>query len=143
MKGGHPHSGPPRDPNALRRERDAGQWTHLPASGRQGPAPEWPLSRPSARELAIWAEEWRRPQALMWERNGQHREVALYVRSLVEAEKRGAPVALRTLVRQQQEALGISLPGLLRNRWLIVGDEERPKLVVAAGSSVRERLRGG
>lgn len=76
----------------------------------------------------------------MWERNGQEHEVALYVRSLVAAERRTAPVSLRVLVRQQQEALGISMPGLLRNRWLIVGEgEERPRLV-AGGTSVRERL---
>jgi hypothetical protein len=45
----------------------------------------------------------------MWERNGQDAEVALFVRSLVAAEARDAPVAARTLVRQQQEALGLSL----------------------------------
>lgn len=116
----------------------------MPAAGRQGHIPQWPLSRPSQRELAIWAQEWTRPQAVMWERNRQHQEVALYVRTLVEAERRGAPAALRTLVRQQQEALGISLTGMLRLRWLIAAEgEERPRLVAEAGPSVRERLRSG
>lgn len=55
----------------------------------------------------------------MWKRNGQELEVALYVRSIVAAEKRNAPVTIRNLVRQQQEALGISLPGMARNRWRI------------------------
>jgi hypothetical protein len=80
----------------------------------------------------------------MWERNRQHHEVALYVRTLVEAERRGSPAALRTLVRQQQEALGLSLPGMLRNRWLIASEgEERPRLIAEAGPSIRERLRSG
>jgi hypothetical protein len=80
----------------------------------------------------------------MWERNRQEVEVAIYVRTLVEAEQRGATAALRILLRQQQEALGLSLPGMLRQRWLIVGDgEERPRLVAQAGPSVRERLRSG
>lgn len=39
------NSGPPPDPNALRRDRrdDKAGWTMLPASGRQGDPPNWPL----------------------------------------------------------------------------------------------------
>ena len=92
----------------------------LPAAGRAGEAPAWPLSRPTARELEFWDREWRRPQAIMWEANGQEAEVAMYCRTLKDAEKPKASVALRTLVRQQQEVLGISLPGMLRLRWKIV-----------------------
>ncbi|MFL5844261.1 MAG: hypothetical protein ACJ762_06165 [Solirubrobacteraceae bacterium] len=98
----------------------------MPASGRKGRAPAWPLSKASARERAIWNREWKRPQAIEWERNGQELEVALYVRSLVDAEQQGAQVTMRTLVRQQQEALGISLPGLQRNRWRIEPEEAKP-----------------
>lgn len=38
-------SGPPPDPNALRRDRksDRDGWTTLPAEGRKGPTPPWPL----------------------------------------------------------------------------------------------------
>lgn len=67
----------------------------------------------------MWAREWARPQAVMWERNGQEVEVALYVRSLKLAEMPKAPVNARTLVKQQQEALGVSLPGLAKNNWRI------------------------
>lgn len=97
--------------------------------------PEWPLSKATKREAALWEREWRRPQALMWERNAQELEVALYVRSLVAAEKLKASVATRTLVRQQQEALGLSLPGLARNRWRI-GD-------VAEKGPRRQKPKGG
>jgi hypothetical protein len=69
---------------------------------------------------------WRRPQAIIWERNGQEDEVAMYVRSLVAAELPNAVVAARTLVRQQQEALGLSMPGLLRLRWRIEEPETAP-----------------
>ncbi len=72
-----------------------------------------------SRETELWTEEWRRPQAIEWERNGQEVEVALYVRALVAAEAPDAKVTLRTLVKQQQEALGLSLPGLARNLWKI------------------------
>lgn len=147
--GARARSGPPPDPNALRRDRDAGEWTHLPAAGRQGPPPTWPLSRPSAREVELWAHEWTRPQAVMWELNRQQVEVAMYVRSLREAEKPRASVAARTLIRQQQEALGLSLPGLLRNRWVIAtapADTAAGRPTGTAGASVKERLgviRGG
>lgn len=43
--GARVNSGPPPDPNALRRERKSDQagWTTLPAEGRKGRAPRWPL----------------------------------------------------------------------------------------------------
>lgn len=141
MKGGHANSGPPPDMTALRRDSDRASWTHLPAAGRQGPAPDWPLTRPTKRELAVWADEWSRPQAVMWEANHQEREVASYVRWFVKSEAHDAPIALGTLVRQLQEALGLSLPGLARNRWVIAGttDEDRRPTVVG-GTSTKERL---
>ncbi len=142
-KGGHARSGPAPDPDALRRDRDGGSWVTLPAEGRQGVVPEWPLSRSTKREREMWELEWRRPQAVMWERNGQELEVALYVRSFIEASERGATTNLRTTVLRQQEALGLSLPGLARNRWRIASDspavaEESPRL---AARSARERFK--
>jgi hypothetical protein len=143
LKGGHVNSGRTPDPNALRRDRpsDRADWTYLPASGRQGDAPEWPLPRPSTRELALWADEWRRPQAIIWEANGQQLEVALYVRSVRDAERANASVAARTLVRQQQEALGLSQPGLLRLRWIIAAVPERAAATGTEGASVKDRFK--
>lgn len=48
-----------------------------------------------------------------------HTEVAVYVRTLCRAEMPNAPVSLLVVLRQQQEALGLSLPGMLRMRWVI------------------------
>ena len=117
--GARAHSGPPPDPDALRRDRDGGEWVTLSAAGREGEPPEWPLTNATDRETALWAREWKRPQAVKWEELGLELEVALYVRSLSGAERQDAAVNLRTLVKQQQEALGISLPGLARNKWRI------------------------
>ncbi len=141
--GARARSGPPPDPNSL--TQTDGEWTVLPVAGRDGDPPDWPLSRPTKRELDLWEIEWRRPQAVMWERQGQEIEVAMYIRTLVAAESRDATTACRTLLRQQMEALGISVPGLLRNRWRIAtveADEEdssfseddpRSRLKVVAG----------
>lgn len=141
-KGGHGASGPAPDPNALRRDRDAGSWVPLPAAGRDGDTPEWPLDAQTSREQVLWEREWRRPQAVMWERNGQEAEVAMYVRSFALAEQLNATVASRTLVRQQQEALGLSVPGLNRNRWRIEDTAVAPaRRKSAVRGSARSRFK--
>lgn len=144
--GRHARGGPAPDPNALRRDRpsDAATWRHLPSAGRQGDAPAWPLSRLTARERALWVEMWRRPQAIVWEENGQQVEVAMFVRSLKDAERAKAAVAMRTLVRQQMDALGLTVPGLRANRWTIDGEEGEQRATArpaAPQGSARERLK--
>jgi hypothetical protein len=121
MPKGSSRSGPPPDPNALRRDRE-GDWVSLPAAGRKGATPRWPLSKQSARERTLWVELWKRPQAVEWERQQQHLEVAMLVRRLVEAERPGSPVAVSTLVRQMWDSLGLTTPGLRFNRWKIAAD---------------------
>jgi hypothetical protein len=145
--GARGRSGPAPDPNAARRERkdDAG-WTTLPAAGRPGAAPEWPLRGQSNREAELWESEWRRPQAIMWERNGQELEVALYIRRLTEAELPAAATNLGTLVRQMQEGLGLSIPGMLRNRWVIADGTTGPQAKTPTPGNVipaRDRFRAG
>lgn len=142
--GARVRSGPPPDPNALRRDRDASEWLRLP-SARSGPPPTWPLSRPRGREKAIWDSEWVRPQAVAWAMYGREVEVAMYVRALVDAEKPGASVAARTLILRQQDSLGLTIAGLQRNRWIIAADDapvETPTEPIrrASGDSVKKRL---
>ncbi len=141
MKGSSSNSGPAPDPNALRRERDGDTWLRLPAAGRSEPAPAWPLTGSTSRERTHWAREWARPQAIVWERLNLAVEVALYVRTLAVAERIDAGTNLRTLLKQQQEALGLSLPGLARNRWTIEA-EPTPKVKSADArrSQTRSRL---
>ncbi|MFF7191748.1 hypothetical protein ACFZAR_42905 [Streptomyces sp. NPDC008222] len=139
--GARARSGPAPDPNALRRERDAGEWTTLPAEGRQGATPGWPLTDQTIRESTLWERLWRMPQALMWERYGQEIEVALYVRRLSEAEELESKVTLSTLVRQMADSLGLTTPGLRANRWRIVRDEvaDRRESTAAAAAPVKKR----
>lgn len=144
-RGGHGRSGPAPDPNALRRERDAGEWKILPAKGRVGDAPDWPLVGLTGREVDLWTVLWRKPQALMWERHGQEIEVALYVRNLSLAELPGSPVNLGTLVRQMADSLGLTTPGLRANRWRIEPAEDVPAAgrprTTAKRTSSRSRLK--
>lgn len=143
--GARARSGPAPDPNALRRDRDKSEWTHLPASGREGEPPAWPLTRPRTRELALWADEWTRPQALMWEARRQELEVALYVRAVVVAEGPKATSSDRKLILSLMDDLGISGGGLARNRWIIDAAPIESSGYAAAGTdgrpSVKERLK--
>jgi len=131
MRGGaRVRSGPAPDPTALRRDRptDAG-WTHLPAAGRVGPAPVWPLTRPTRRELDIWARLWAMPQAAAWEASRSYDAVACYARALRIAESAKARSNDRTLVKQYQDSLGLTDYGLRANRWQIEGNEPAATLV--------------
>ena len=138
-------SGPVSDPNALRGAKGRSDWLHLPAAGRSGPTPPWPLTGASAREKRIWEAEWQRPQAIVWERNGQADEVAIYVRTRIAAEKPDATAALRTLLRQQQDSLGLTLIAMMRLRWII--DQEPESVAPRAPSEpgdvvdIRSRMR--
>ena len=139
--GARARSGPPPDPNALRRNRE-GEWTTLPAEGRQGPEPRWPLAgEPTPREAYVWRDMWRKPQAVMWEKNGQEYEVALFVRKLVEAEAPLASATLSTLVRQMMDSLGLTIPGMRANRWKLAEDELAERRDERRSGSSRSRLR--
>lgn len=146
-------SGPPPDPHALRRDRkdDAAGWTTLPAEGRPGDPPAWPLPvNPfevlAEREADLWWALWRSPQALLWEQNGQRLQVAMHVRSFVEAELPNAKAALRTLVRQQADALLLTIPAMRAARVKIAVDEVAKKRTETKAKSApppssRSRLR--
>ena len=138
-------SGPAPDPNALRRDRksDDALWLTLDSAGRQGKVPAWPFAQQTDREREVWAAQWVKPQAVEWERNRQFEEVALYVRALVAAEALDAPVNARTLAKQLQESLGLSLPGMLRLRWRI-GEPEKPatrSVSAKRSGSARDRFK--
>lgn len=139
--GGHARSGPAPDPNALRRERDGGAWTSLPQK-REGPTPLWPLTKPTKRELALWDQAWTRPQSVMWERQQQELEVAVHIRQFVRCEKPDASASDRRLLMQQMEALGLTQPGLARNRWRIetAPSTQAPKRAARSEGSIRDRF---
>lgn len=129
------------DPMALRRERsgDAASWVTLvvPDFG----VPEFPLAGLLPREEVIWARLWARPQASEWRRLGLEDEVALYCRYLAEAELSDASSAVRTLVKQHQELLGLSTAGLNRLRWLMPADDAPKVEAPKKRSSSRARLK--
>ncbi len=114
---------PPKHPSQRRRTNATIALTQLPAEGRHGHPPDWPLPRPNAAERAVWEELWTTPQSVQWEKLGWTRAVARYCRSLVEAEKRDAAASLLGEVRQMEDRLGLTPMSMLRLRWEISPSE--------------------
>lgn len=141
--GARARSGPAPDRNALRRNRtsDRGGWIHLPATGREGDTPAWPLPRATKFELERWEAEWLRPQAIMWERRGWEIQVALYVRTLrIATGPKATATATSSLLRQMVN-LGLTEDGLARNRWILDEAPAAPQAPRrAASSSAKDRL---
>lgn len=142
--GARVNSGPPPDPNALRRDRpsDKDGWIDLPSQGFDGEIPGFPLRRyvPTVeggdgavgfledmavaiaeREATVWGELWRTPQAAAWHRFSWTHEIALYVRCLALGEM-GDPKALSE-VRQWSDRLGLNPAAMARLRWRIARDQ--------------------
>ncbi|MFJ4617413.1 hypothetical protein [Streptomyces sp. NPDC088812] len=143
-------SGPPPDPSSLRQMKAAerGGWTTLPAEGRTGEPPEWPLTEATPRELVLWEDLWAKPQAVVWEEMGQVLEVALFARTLAEAERPDTRVDVKKMVRGYLDSLGLSVAGMLRNRWKIAPAVEGPDASVPVEDrpvvrrpSARDRLK--
>lgn len=103
-------------------------WVKLPAEGRKGPAPKWPLAvAATPDERSVWRNVWASPQAVGWERLRYVRVVARFCRLVVEAEKPGAGSRLLAEVRQMEHDLGLTPMGLRRLEWTIVEDEVTEK----------------
>src|SRR5688572_5453529 len=59
-------SGPQADPKSERSDRRRFVLTALPPRGFDGDVPPFPLPDASAREVAVWDECWKTPQACAW-----------------------------------------------------------------------------
>ena len=89
--GGMGGNGPPPSANPRRRNARPDSTT-LPASGYDGPIPEWPLAVPmDISEEVAWRALWRSPQAAAWAQMALVRTVARYCRVLVASELHEEP----------------------------------------------------
>jgi hypothetical protein len=82
----------------------------------------------------------------MWEQLGQVLEVALFVRTLAETEQPDSKVEARKLARQYMESLGLTVQGMLRNRWKIVvaaeqEEDDEEELKAPPRRSARDRMK--
>lgn len=130
----------------------------LPAAGREGEAPGWPVGyNPTTRADNVWSELWATPQAVAWERLGWTRVVARYVYLLESSERDlddivdpkvyaallATQAKLLPELRQLEDRLGLNPLALLRLQWVIDGDEVGEKREERSGvQSARAQYQG-
>ncbi len=85
----------------------------------------------------MWERLWQKPQALLWLRDGVTDQVAMYVRTFIESAKVGASVQRRTLLRQQADALLLTIPSLHAARVQITETTPEPTSEDRAKSRAR------
>lgn len=131
-------------PDPVRRNARVGP-LKLPAEGRKGSAPKFPLPKMSVlrweyedkrrfqvldpestearreQELELWDQLWRTPQAVAWERLGWVRVVARYARLAVAAEELDKDALSEA--RQLEDRLGLTPKAMRLLLWEIVADE--------------------
>jgi hypothetical protein len=105
---------------------DRADWVTLPAEGRDGALPAFPLIDPSEREYDVWERLWETPQAVQWEVMGLEFEVAAYVRLLARAELPKSSSLIWSQVKMHGESLGLTANGMLRNKWVVAGGAPDP-----------------
>lgn len=112
----------------------------LPAEGRKGRTPAWPLgdSPVAAEERALWRDLWKTPQAVEWERLGWTRVVARYARAVISAETNMEPTVMSE-ARQLEDRLGLTPKAMRLLLWQIAVDEVGEKR--DEPTSVRGRLK--
>lgn len=140
-------SGPSLDPMSGRSDQRGIKLTALPAGGFEGEAPEFPLPLASTRELEVWAEAWRSPQACAWALPSEAwrvRTVALWVRTSVRCEAEDAPAALLGQVHRFADQIGFTPAGMRENGWAVGADEvsaKRTERVDEPREAPKRRLR--
>lgn len=124
--GARNRSGPPADPTSGRSDRRGYSLTALPAEGYRGDVPDFPLPDPSTRELEVWAQAWRTPQACAWSMPSEAwrvRTVAMWVRLTVRCEDPDAGAALLGQLHRFADQIGMTTAGLAEMGWKVAVDE--------------------
>ena len=138
--GARNRSGPQPDPMSGRSDARGLKFDQLPAEGYDGEAPEFTLPNPSDRELRVWANLWRTPQAAAWAReSSRHSAVENYTRRAVRSEDPEASAAIMAQVHRLGDQLGLTPAGLRENGWVIARDEVTPKRAERSAPSVPTR----
>ena len=165
--GARNRSGPAADPTSLRSAQRGLSLTALPSEGYTGRAPAFPLpkvdryivaegtrgpdktgsTRFRAREVAVWRESWKTPQACAWARESwRWPTIAEFCRlkTVVELEP-DANASLVAQLHRFRDQIGLTPAGLKENGWAIATDETAKKRDTAAAparqASARDRLK--
>lgn len=141
--GARNRSGPSPDPFSGRSEARGLSFQALPNEGFRGDVPEFPIPDGSGRELDVWAEVWRTPQAAAWAfESWRWPVIAEYCRlkAIVEADP-AASAALVAQLHRYRDQIGLTPAGMRENGWQIAQAEIVPESGPARRSSSRDRMR--
>lgn len=128
-------SGPRADPTSGRSDQRGYRLDSLPACGYQGDIPDFPLPDPSDRELEVWEQAWRTPQACAWSmpsESWRQRTVALWVRVSVRCEDPEVSATTLGQLHRFADQIGMTTAGLAEMGWRIA-----PPPLVAVESDER------
>ena len=128
--GARNRSGPKPSESSGRSDRRGFSLTALPAEGFTGDVPEFPLPDASERELEVWEQAWRTPQACAWSLPSEQwrsRTVAMWVRMTVRCEQADAPAALLGQLHRFADQIGMTTAGLAEMGWKVAVDEVAAK----------------
>lgn len=106
----------------------------LPAEGRQGKPPAWPLdTKPTAALRSLWNDYWTKPQAVVWEAIGCERVVAMLC--LFEDQINNGSTVATVLTRhgQLQDRLGLTPKAMRALLWEI---DSEPTPVAATSNAI-------
>lgn len=113
-------------PTPTTRSEKARALSQLPAEGYSGQVPEFPLDEATDRELEVWAELWRTPQAAAWAsaaESWRQRTVALYCRTSVRCEDPEVPASLLAQLHRFGDQIGLTTAGLIEMGYRVASDE--------------------
>lgn len=124
--GSRNRSGPAPSEESGRSDRRGYSLTALPAGGYDGEIPDFPLPNASDREVAVWSQAWRTPQACAWSMPSEAWRagtVALWVRTKVRCEDPEAPASLLGQLHRFADQIGMTTAGLAEMGWKVAVDE--------------------
>lgn len=133
--GARNRSGPPADPTSGRSDARGFSLTALPAEGYAGRIPAFPLPDAMTREIELWDEVWRSPQACAWSMPSERwrvRTVALWVRLSVRCEDPEASASLLGQLHRFADQIGMTTAGLAEMGWKVAVNELAEKKAAAS-----------
>ena len=142
--GSRNRSGPKAREDSARSERRGYTLTALPSEGFDGPVPDFPLPDPSERELEVWEQAWRTPQACAWSMPSERwraRTVAMWVRLSVVCESPEVGASHLAQLHRFADQIGMTTAGLAEMGWKVAVDEVADKAAEPAKAQPKRERR--
>lgn len=142
--GSRARPGPRPQERSARSDKRGYRLEELSAVGYSGPVPDFPLPNASARELEVWSDLWRLPQASAWARPSESWRtgtIGMYVRQSVKCEAADVGASHIAQLHRFADQVGMTDSGLAAMGFKIVADESSVQTPATRKPSSRDRLK--